>query len=791
MAVQIKVGELVVDIAADVSELKLGLDKVNQALKGSNKKVNAFQEIWKGALRQIGVGLVNFAARTVKAGIGKIGDVLRGIGRTVKAAVLDAAQFQTALSEVASLGVKQMGALRTGIMDVAVSIGEDLPTATRAAYQAISAGIPEENVIDFLRVGAEAATAGVTDMATAVDALSTAVNAYGAGADEARLFSDQFFEVIRLGKTTFPELAQSIGTVLPTAAALGIEFSEVGGALAVMTQKGINTTEAVTALNALLLQMLSPAEQSADQIQKIVDAAGGLEDIDLALAVAEFDKLNTAVKAELLGNVRSVKAILAIGGEGPDLVKDNILQKIARDAVEASVQMRDLRRKEEALATTKGLTRFQEAIQSLAPAAESLNIPVGELTAAMATMVERGAPINTAMQTLAAIFRQIETPAGNVESAINEIVKDAGGLENIDFADFIEEFGKLDKVIKKDILGGMREVQAASFLTDRKGEGALEDKIRDIDRAAKIAASRAKRSFSALGTAIDKVEGSAGATKKAFAEFAGDMEQELGKAAQAITNFKIDLATPIEVAVGGIAALFNEKLAPHLKPVSDEVAGWLAKVWEGTPENKGLRQSIEDAMTKMDTFISDDLTEVMQGNKTMTQMFTEWFENLGEQMPGWVDNLWGSEFMTPVRAKIEEIKPELEKLGRAIGAALARGVVDAWGELTAPLFRPITDFLFGPAGPYGGGASGGFGPTPALPPIPGPTYDPDSVGPPQGLSSAGGAQGAGMTIQGDLHVTVQPAPGATPDETQRLIEQVVQESAIFGATRGGTLAEAH
>lgn len=790
MAEQIKVGELVVDIAADVTDLKLGLDKVNAALKNSNKKVKTFQEIWKGALRQIGVGLVNFAAKTVKRGISKIGDVLRGIGRTVKDSVLDAARFQTALSEVASLGVKQMGALREGVMDVAVSIGEDLPTATRAAYQAISAGIPEENVIDFLRVGAEAATAGVTDMATAVDALSTAVNAYGAGADEARLFSDQFFEVIKLGKTTFPELAQSIGTVLPTAAALGIEFSEVGGALAVMTQKGINTTEAVTALNALLLQLLSPAEQSATQIQKIVDAAGGLEDINLAVAVAEFDKLNTAVKAELLGNVRSVKAILAIGGEGPDLTQDNILQQIARDAVEASVKMRDLRRKEEDLAVTKGLKTFQTALQSLAPAAEELNIPLGEVSAAMATMVERGTPINTAMQTLGAMFRQIENPAGNVEQAINEIVKDAGGLENISLADFVEEFGKLDDVIKTDILGGMREVQAASFLTDREGEGALEDKIRDIDRASKLAASRAKRSFSGLAAAIDQVEGSAGATKKAFAEFGGDMEHEVDKAAQAITNFKIDLATPIEVAVGGIAALFNEKLAPHLPAVSSAVAEWLTAVWKGTPKDPGLQQAIEDAATQMDVRISADLQEVMQGNITLTEAFEGWFNAVGDNVPKWIDTLWESKIMVELRNTLKEQTPALKAFGRAAGIVLAQGIIIGVATVPNAIMAWLAEGIrFGhsesvrdmypdiPTLPW----------PPVLPVRPTQEIDPSI----QGAGIAEQSGGAGMTVQGDLHVSVQPAPGATPEETRRLIEQVVQESAIFGATRGGTLAEAH
>jgi len=320
VAEKISAGELIVDVAADVSELKSGFAEVRNTLKKGNEKVGAFQTIWTGALRRVGEKATDFAFKAIKApfsiALKSVVAMGKGMANLAKTAVLDAARFQTGLAEVATLGVEDMEGLRQGILGVSSAIGQDLPTATQAAYQAISAGIPEGNVIDFLAVGAKAAVAGVTDMQTAVDALSTAVNAYGADADQAMKFSDQFFQVIKLGKTTFAELAASIGMVLPTAAAVGVSFDEVGGALALMTQKGINTSQAVTSLNALLMQLLKPAEGSADAVERITNAAGGLANLDLSKVIGELAKLDVKEQVGLIGSIEAVKALLSLQDAG-------------------------------------------------------------------------------------------------------------------------------------------------------------------------------------------------------------------------------------------------------------------------------------------------------------------------------------------------------------------------------------------------------------------------------------------------------------------------------------------
>ena len=112
----------------------------------------------------------------------------------------------------------------------------------------------------LLEIAAKAAVGGITDTNIAVDAITTVMNAYGKSVNDATSISDIFFTTIREGKTTFPELAQNIGTVVSSASLAGITFEELGASFATTTKAGINTADTATALNRLFLSLANPTE---------------------------------------------------------------------------------------------------------------------------------------------------------------------------------------------------------------------------------------------------------------------------------------------------------------------------------------------------------------------------------------------------------------------------------------------------------------------------------------------------------------------------------------------------
>src|SRR5258707_1301082 len=84
-----------------------------------------------------------------------------------------------------------------------------------------------------------AAVGGVTSLETAVDGISSTVNAYGDKVITATQASDLMFTAVKVGKTTFDELSKSLFNVNPAAAALGVKFQDVTAALASMTAQGV------------------------------------------------------------------------------------------------------------------------------------------------------------------------------------------------------------------------------------------------------------------------------------------------------------------------------------------------------------------------------------------------------------------------------------------------------------------------------------------------------------------------------------------------------------------------
>jgi TP901 family phage tail tape measure protein len=184
-----------------------------------------------------------------------------------------AAEFSKAIAEVSTLtdeATFSTAELTRVSLELAAIYGGSAKGQARGLYQTISAGITDSaKATDLLRVANELAVGGVTDTKTAVDALTNVVNAYAATGAQARDVSDAFFIAIRGGKTTAAELAATIGRVAPTAASLGISFSDLFTSLASVTNQGIDTAEAVTGLKAALANVIRPSADAAKEAARL------------------------------------------------------------------------------------------------------------------------------------------------------------------------------------------------------------------------------------------------------------------------------------------------------------------------------------------------------------------------------------------------------------------------------------------------------------------------------------------------------------------------------------------
>jgi TP901 family phage tail tape measure protein len=297
---------LTIQIGASIKSLK---DKLGRA---------------KSSFRRFFAGIKKLGAL---GGLGFVG-LIYGMNRLSNAA----REFNTKMREVNTIAQgskKELKELTRIVVDLSSTMGIDAVVAADSMYQALSAGIDKAKIKDFLQIAARASIAGVTDMKTAVDGLTTVIKAYGLTADNASKISDIFFETIRLGKTTFPELSQDIGKVAPIAAKMGIGFEEIAAALATMTKQGIKTDIAAVSLRGILSQLLSPNEKLAKGLQEVAKQAGVADWHALSLqqvlkGLGDVTNNDSSKINEMIPNVRALTGVLALMGESSKMAADDL-----------------------------------------------------------------------------------------------------------------------------------------------------------------------------------------------------------------------------------------------------------------------------------------------------------------------------------------------------------------------------------------------------------------------------------------------------------------------------------
>ena len=190
------------------------------------------------------------------------------VGTLGVAAVKAGAQFETELANISTLltGTEAEVAARTSeignqILDVSNRTGIVTEDLTDGMYQVISAFGDSKDAASQLEIAAKSAAAGNATTADSINLLSAVTKGYGdTSAEAVQKAADLSFATVRLGQTSFPELAASMGKVIPLAGTLGLEQEQLFGAMATLTGVTGSTGEVVTQLKATMQGFLSPSK---------------------------------------------------------------------------------------------------------------------------------------------------------------------------------------------------------------------------------------------------------------------------------------------------------------------------------------------------------------------------------------------------------------------------------------------------------------------------------------------------------------------------------------------------
>lgn len=269
-------------------------------------------------------GTVSSFAKVSTAALAAVGTAVAAMTVT---SVKQATEYQTQLQNVATLldGTKQQVAERTaeiGQQILAISNETGLVTAdlTDGMYQVISAFGDSTESAGILEVAAKSAAAGNATTTESINLLSAVTKGYGDISLEAQQKSaDLAFQTVKLGQTTFPELASSIGKVIPLANTLGVSQEQLFGSFATLTGVTGNTAEVATQMKASLQGFLQPSEEMSNALQKLGYSSGqamlqqeGLQG-SLELLMKSVNG-NEIAFSDLFSSVEAKTAVLALAG---------------------------------------------------------------------------------------------------------------------------------------------------------------------------------------------------------------------------------------------------------------------------------------------------------------------------------------------------------------------------------------------------------------------------------------------------------------------------------------------
>lgn len=303
-----------------------------------------------------------------------ISEGAKEVTKTLLECVEASTKWGTSMAKVQSIAQvsdTQLAGMGKNIQELSKEYGVGANEIAEATYQAISASVEAGEATEFVEDSIKLARGGFTDVTSAVDVMTTITNAYGKEANTTAHIMDTLIQTQNLGKTTVNELAESMGMVIPTAAAYSVNLDNIASAYIQLTKNGVNTANATTMINGMLSELADSGSDVAEILQKktgksfgqLMKSGANLGQVIQILG--EYVDGDSEAFANLWGNVRAGRGAVTLFNNGADAFTDS-MKSIAESTGAADKAF-------ETMADTAEMTDMR-----LQAATDNLKVAIGE-----------------------------------------------------------------------------------------------------------------------------------------------------------------------------------------------------------------------------------------------------------------------------------------------------------------------------------------------------------------------------------------------------------------------------
>ena len=702
------------NMEGELTNVENGLDRNGKALSETTQETEKADNATEKLADTMGKKLVADACKTVEQALKTVVSAVKDAFNAFMDFVREASEYETAFAKVRTIADSTSdayGTLSKDIIELSNATGIAATEIADSVYNAISGGVDTANAVEMVQRATQLAAGGFTDTTTAIDILTTALNAYGLEATEASRISDMLITTQNLGKTTVGDLATNMGRVIPIAAAFGVQLEEVNTAYALMTAGGINTANSTTYLAAMLQELGKDGssvaavleEQTRPSLEDLKASGTTLQQALKELgpeAQAQFEKLRKEGKSTeeawhevAVGTGQNFAELMESG-----MTLDQVMQMLLESVNGDTVAFQNLWGSQTAgLAALALLNAGSEKYNATLQAMQESTGATADAYSTMADTFQTKQNIleqrwaNAKIQ----IYESLQEPLKSVmDTLIDLITRVTDWMASDEAKVYLDEIGEAIKSLAQFLADNMEPIIEAIIGAIRTALQVIQWVIEHADllktvliavtavivalEAAQLALNVAMLASNPVVLGITAAIGALIAIIAVCIEHWDDIKRAAAAAWEGIKSawngavewFK-NIWAGIENAFSAVGSFFSNAFTSAWEGIKSAwagVKGWFSDLWTG----------ITDIFSSVDNWMSDKFGSAWDAIKQAFQPFVDYFQTL-----------WDT-----VKGIFEVVKDVLS--GDFEGAWEAiKGVFASWGDFFHGLWDTITGIFSG------------------------------------------------------------------------------------------------
>ncbi|MEK3821365.1 phage tail tape measure protein [Cytobacillus sp. FSL W8-0315] len=359
-----------------------------------------------------------------KASLAIGGAIVAGVGVSVK----QAADFEFQMTRVKAISgatEEEFQSLNETALELGASTSKSASEVAIAFEDMAAKGFNANQIIEAMPGVIAAAEASGSDLALTADVVASALNGFQMEAAEASKVADILATAANISAASVDDMGYAFKYVGPVANSLGLNIEEVSAAIGIMTNAGLDGSNAGTALRAALLALNNPAKEQEKMMKNLgfsmQDSNGEAKSLaeifgDLAESTKDMTQAEkVATVAKLVGTEASA-GMLAVMDGGVNQLNEftKSLQNSAGASKEAADIMKD---------------NLRGAVDELTGAFETLSINVGnEFLPMLTDVTQKGAEVLSAIGEMDTSAVKTGVAFAGTASAIALVISTVGKL---------------------------------------------------------------------------------------------------------------------------------------------------------------------------------------------------------------------------------------------------------------------------------------------------------------------------------------------------------------------------